>query len=97
MLFWILGSGPTLSIWTGARFKSPPDWQQLTDLLSVTKADIEEHFANHGTGTIKEVKLMNGFGFIEYEDAMDAKDVVPGQFPAICNIFLILTSLQRFV
>jgi hypothetical protein len=22
---------------------------------------------------------MNGFGFIEYEDAMDAKDVVPGQ------------------
>jgi hypothetical protein len=25
---------------------------------------------------------MSGFGFIEYEDAMDAKDVVPGQFPA---------------
>lgn len=22
---------------------------------------------------------MNGFGFIEYEDAMDAKDVVPGK------------------
>lgn len=21
---------------------------------------------------------MNGFGFIEYEDAMDARDVVPG-------------------
>jgi hypothetical protein len=21
---------------------------------------------------------MNGFGFIEYEDALDAKDVVPG-------------------
>ena len=25
---------------------------------------------------------MNGFGFIEYEDAMDARDVVPGK---ICN------------
>lgn len=22
---------------------------------------------------------MNGFGFIEYEDAMDARDVVPGR------------------
>ncbi|OBU01287.2 hypothetical protein VE01_00335 [Pseudogymnoascus verrucosus] len=42
-----------------------------------TKADVEAHFATHGTGTIKEIKLMNGFGFIEYEDAMDARDVVP--------------------
>lgn len=42
-----------------------------------TKADVETHFAAHGTGTIKEIKLMNGFGFIEYEDAMDARDVVP--------------------
>lgn len=25
---------------------------------------------------------MNGFGFIEYKDAMDARDVVPGM--AIC-------------
>jgi RNA recognition motif-containing protein len=47
-------------------------------LPSVTKQDIEEHFGTHGTGTIKEIKLMNGFGFIEYEDAMDARDVVPG-------------------
>lgn len=23
---------------------------------------------------------MNGFGFIEYDDAMDARDVVPGEF-----------------
>jgi hypothetical protein len=23
---------------------------------------------------------MNGFGFIEYKDAMDARDVVPGKF-----------------
>lgn len=23
---------------------------------------------------------MNGFGFIEYEDAMDARDVVPGKW-----------------
>ncbi|KFY13436.1 hypothetical protein V492_03274 [Pseudogymnoascus sp. VKM F-4246] len=45
-----------------------------------TKADVEAHFATHGTGTIKEIKLMNGFGFIEYEDAMDARDVVPGNY-----------------
>ncbi|KAK5278220.1 hypothetical protein LTR40_009429, partial [Exophiala xenobiotica] len=42
-----------------------------------TKQDIEDHFGTHGAGQIKEVKLMNGFGFIEYEDAMDARDVVP--------------------
>jgi hypothetical protein len=23
---------------------------------------------------------MNGFGFIEYEDALDAKDIVPGMW-----------------
>jgi hypothetical protein len=45
----------------------------------VTKQDIEEHFSSHGSGKITEIKLMNGFGFIEYEDAMDARDVVPGK------------------
>ncbi|KAL4958234.1 hypothetical protein BDW69DRAFT_154511 [Aspergillus filifer] len=44
---------------------------------NVTKQDIEEHFSTHGTGKITEIKLMNGFGFIEYEDAMDARDIVP--------------------
>ncbi len=44
----------------------------------VTKADVEAHFATHGTGEITEIKLMNGFGFIEYKDALDARDVVPG-------------------
>ncbi|KAK5447779.1 hypothetical protein LTS15_009278 [Exophiala xenobiotica] len=44
---------------------------------NITKQDIEDHFGTHGAGQIKEVKLMNGFGFIEYEDAMDARDVVP--------------------
>ncbi|MCJ1425977.1 hypothetical protein MMC29_003878 [Sticta canariensis] len=34
------------------------------------------HFKD-GTGNITEVKLMNGFGFIEYDDPMDARDVVP--------------------
>ncbi|TGJ86261.1 hypothetical protein E0Z10_g2497 [Xylaria hypoxylon] len=43
-----------------------------------TKQDVEAHFATHGTGEITEIKLMNGFGFIEYKDAMDARDVVPG-------------------
>ncbi|KAJ5888102.1 Nucleotide-binding alpha-beta plait [Penicillium taxi] len=44
---------------------------------NVTKQDIEEHFSTHGSGKITEIKLMNGFGFIEYEDSMDARDVVP--------------------
>ena len=47
--------------------------------LLVTKEDILEHFKAHGTGNITEVKLMNGFGFIEYDDSMDAADVVPGK------------------
>lgn len=44
-----------------------------------TKQDVEAHFNTHGTGEITEIKLMNGFGFIEYKDAMDARDVVPGR------------------
>lgn len=44
---------------------------------NATKADVETHFKSHGTGEITEIKLMNGFGFIEYSDAMDARDVVP--------------------
>jgi hypothetical protein len=47
----------------------------------VTKQEIEEHFNSHGSGKITEIKLMSGFGFIEYEDAMDARDVVPGKEP----------------
>jgi hypothetical protein len=43
-----------------------------------TKEEVQAHFATHGTGEIVEIKLMNGFGFIEYKDAMDARDVVPG-------------------
>ena len=46
---------------------------------AVTKEDIQNHFVDHGSGKITEVKLMNGFGFIEYDDAMDARDVVPGK------------------
>ncbi|KAK0767788.1 hypothetical protein LTR38_018245, partial [Friedmanniomyces endolithicus] len=42
-----------------------------------TKAEVEDHFNTHGTGEITEIKLMNGFGFIEYKDEMDARDVVP--------------------
>lgn len=44
---------------------------------NATKADVEKHFEAHGTGNITEIKLMNGFGFIEYEDPQDAMDVVP--------------------
>ena len=50
------------------------------ELSAATKQDIEEHFSSHGSGKITEIKLMSGFGFIEYEDAMDARDVVPGEF-----------------
>ena len=51
------------------------NWRRCT----ATKVDVETHFAQHGTGEITEVKLMNGFGFIEYKDPMDARDVVPGK------------------
>ena len=43
-----------------------------------TKRDIEKDFAS--TGAIKEIKLMNGFGFIEYQDAKDAKYLVPASY-----------------
>ena len=50
----------------------------ISTCAAVTKEDIQTHFKD-GTGNITEVKLMNGFGFIEYDDAMDARDVVPGK------------------
>jgi hypothetical protein len=50
-----------------------------SNYFKATKEDVQSHFATHGTGTIKEIKLMSGFGFIEYEDPMDARDVVPGK------------------
>lgn len=61
---------------------------------TVTKQDIEEHFSTHGSGKITEIKLMNGFGFVEYEDAMDARDVVPGKsenLMAMTNMKLLTT------
>ena len=48
-------------------------------LIAVTKEDIQAHFSKDGTGNITEVKLMNGFGFIEYDDPLDARDMVPGK------------------
>lgn len=57
----------------------PGPLDRRADPHKVTKADIETHFSSHGTGEITEIKLMNGFGFIEYKDAMDARDVVPGK------------------
>lgn len=56
----------------------------------MSKNDIEEHFSTHGSGKITEIKLMNGFGFIEYEDAMDARDVVPGMSSLVnVNVMII--------
>lgn len=62
------------------------DWTACT---VATKADVENHFNTHGTGEITEIKLMNGFGFIEYKDAMDARDVVPGTYSCLsCHLIL---------
>ena len=61
---------------------------KLTVWVSIaTKQEVEDHFKTHGTGVITEIKLMNGFGFIEYEDAMDARDVVPGMCTAVSNSY----------
>ena len=85
--------GPVMNFWN---YLSVEDASELTSvtalpagavsLIPVTKQDIEEHFSTHGSGKVTEIKLMNGFGFIEYEDAMDARDIVPGKtaiFPAL--------------
>lgn len=47
------------------------------DPIIATKADIESHFQG---GEISDVKLMNGFGFIEYRDGNDARDAVQSKF-----------------
>jgi hypothetical protein len=72
-----------------------PALASLLLCYSVTKQDIEEHFSSHGSGKITEIKLMNGFGFIEYEDAMDARDVVPGKIVLSSPTFTLdrITSL----
>lgn len=62
---------------------APSAQSYLLTPSEATKADVEAHFASHGTGEITEIKLMNGFGFIEYKDAMDARDVVPGKLPPL--------------
>ena len=63
-----------------ASIRTLMDWT-----TTATKTDVEAHFNTHGTGEITEIKLMNGFGFIEYKDAMDARDVVPGK--SQCYLF----------
>ncbi|TGZ81459.1 hypothetical protein EX30DRAFT_263894 [Ascodesmis nigricans] len=42
-----------------------------------TEKEIEDFFKEIGHGTITEIKLMDGFGFIQYDSADDAKDIVP--------------------
>jgi hypothetical protein len=39
---------------------------------------------------------MNGFGFLEYDDPMDAKDVVPGKQVSSC-LLIFANRLQLFV
>jgi hypothetical protein len=38
---------------------------------------------------------MNGFGFIEYKDAMDARDVVPGTYSRLCCHLILQMSQQK--
>jgi RNA recognition motif-containing protein len=52
----------------------PADWMTIA-----TKEDVRNHFASHSpTVKINEIKLMSGFGFIEFEDELDAREIVPG-------------------
>ncbi|KAI5800906.1 hypothetical protein FPQ18DRAFT_365508 [Pyronema domesticum] len=41
------------------------------------RQEVEDFFNENGHGTITEVKLMDGFGFIQYDSPDDAKDIVP--------------------
>jgi len=59
---------------------------------SATKQDIEDHFNSQGTGKITDIKIMNGFGFIEYEDALDARDIVPSKSFRIQHICYTTTN-----
>ncbi|KAI9893483.1 MAG: hypothetical protein M1814_006780 [Vezdaea aestivalis] len=46
-----------------------------------TKENVREYFEGHNTeAEIKEVKIMSGFGFIEYADEADARDVMAKTF-----------------
>lgn len=65
-------------------------------LITVTKSDIEEHFSSHGSGKITEIKLMNGFGFIEYDDQLDARDIVPGKNGPAYPFYLCADLLTLF-
>jgi RNA recognition motif-containing protein len=47
-------------------------------ICSAARKQEVEDFFKEGGGNIVEVKLMNGFGFIQYDSEADAKDVVPG-------------------
>jgi hypothetical protein len=51
-------------------------------VLIVTKADVEAHFKNHGTGEI--INVGNGFGILEYKEARDAHSIVTG----LCSCIL---------
>ena len=64
-----------------------PHGHLLTDVrwTTVTKEDIQEHF-KEASGKILDIKLMTGFGFIEYDDPIDARDVVPGELAAVLPI-----------
>ena len=71
-----------------------PYWNSADNHIRplVTKEDIQNHFKD-GPGNITEIKLMNGFGFIEYDNALDARDVVPGSVtPIPISTRVLLTS-----
>jgi hypothetical protein len=51
------------------------------------KQEVEAFFNEYGHGTITEVKLMDGFGFIQYDNPDDAKDIVPCQCTPLTALY----------
>ncbi|EPS37603.1 hypothetical protein H072_8704 [Dactylellina haptotyla CBS 200.50] len=59
-----------------------------------TKKDVEDFFVKHGHGSIQEIKLMNGFGFIEYSSPADARDIVPN-FARKSGVDVVFSEVSR--
>ena len=59
------------------------------DFIKVTISDVKAHFESHIRGVEVQVQLCNGYAFVEYLDASDARDVANSKYP------LYLTSSVR--
>ncbi|KAI5283854.1 serine arginine-rich splicing factor [Ascosphaera aggregata] len=59
----------------------------------VSRQELEDLFTDYGK--IVDTKIMNGFGFVEFEDPMDAKDVVP-DFARTAGVDVVYTEVGRY-